>query len=191
MGGVASGIGTVLGHSPGLGPLFGGGNPPAPPSQMVNSVDPRLQQTRDDQIKWAQYYGANLPYYEKQQQNINTDNSRQALSQQLAGVTQNSNARGMLYGSYNQGEQAQAAAQNQAALQAENAIVNQNAQDKLSQLQAQAMGTGIAVNQSQQDINNQAYQIALARQQQAAQAMGSLVSGGGMLGGMAAAGGLL
>jgi len=169
--------------------LASGQKPPNPQS-MTNSVDPRLTQMRDQQTQQAEDYGKNLSTTEASQQQGAADTSRQALAQQLAGVTKGSNSRGMLYGSYNQGQQAQTTAKNAADLQQTKANINTNAQNTLSQLQDQALGTGIAINQSNQAEQNSAYQMALAEQMSNNQAFGGLISGLGSFGGLLAGRGL-
>lgn len=188
MGGVASAVGSGIQsvvNAPGN--LLFGQTPPSPQSQ-VNSVSPALQQMQQQQETNAVNFGNNLPAYEQQQQNSAADASRQSLAQQLAGNTQNSNSRGMLYGSYNAGKQAQTTAENQAGLQQTDANVNTNAQNQLSEMQSQALGTGLAVNQSQQQENAAAYQMALQQQMSNNQLFGALLKGGGAGAGLLAAG---
>lgn len=175
MGGVANAVGSVV-SAPGR--LIFGQTPPSAQSQ-VNSVNPQLSQMQQQQAQAAVDFGNNLPAYEQSQHNAAADNSRQQLSQQLAGVTKDSNSRGMLYGSYNQGKQAQATAQNQANLAETDDNINTNAQNTLSQMQNQALGTGVTLNQTQQGENNAAYQAALQQQLSNNQLFGSLMKGGG------------
>lgn len=169
------------------GNIIFGQTPPSPQSQ-VNSISPQLSAMQQQQAQAAVDFGNNLPAYEKQQQNSAADASRQSLAQSLAGTTANSNARGMLYGSYNAGAQAQDVAKNQADLATTNANINTNAQNELSGMQSQALGTGLAMNQSQQQENDAAYQMALAQQLSNNQLFGSLLKGGGSAAGLLAAG---
>lgn len=173
---IGTAVGSVFPSS--VGSAIFGQTPPSPQSQ-TNSISPQLQQMQQQQVQNAQNYQQNMPAYEQQQQTAARDQSRQALAQQLAGTTANSNSRGMLYGSYNQGQQAQQTAQNQANLQNTYAGINTNAQNQLSQLQGQALGTGLAVNQSQQSENQAAYNMALQQQMSNNQLFGSLLGAGG------------
>lgn len=190
----AKGVGKAVGGYMLGGPVgwgaavlgqFGSQDDPSNPQSMVNSVDPRLKQMRDEQIQQATDYKKNMPGYQQQQQRSATDTSRQQLAQDLAGVSKGSNARGMLYGSYNQGKQAQATAQNAADLQRTKAGINTGTEQTLSQLQNQALGTGMNVNATQQAQNALAYQIALQRQQASANAQGGLLGGVGSIMGRA------
>ena len=168
----------------GLGGIIG--NRPQDPSQLENPLDPQLQQMQQQQEQQALDYKANMPGYENQQQNAATDNSRQALVSQLAGTTANSNARGMLYGSYNQGQQAQATAQNQANLNTTKANINTNAQNTLSGLQGQAVGSGLVMQQSQNAQALAAYQAALQQQQSTNGEFGAITGGVGKVAGLLA-----
>ena len=160
---------------------FGGGS-------QIPAINPQLQQMEQQQINAATQFGNNLPAYVKQQQNAATDTSRQNLAQTLAGTTQNSNARGLLYGGYNQGQQANATVQNQAQLGVTNENINTNAQNTLSQMQSAALGQGVALQGQQQTLNQQAYQQALAQMQAQNQGVGSLLGGIGSIGGLLAKG---
>ena len=186
--GLLSSIGSGLGAiASAPGNLLFGQTPPSPQSQ-VNSVSPQLSQMEQQQTQNAENFGANLPAYEQQQQNTAADASRQQLASQLAGTTANSNARGMLYGTYNQGQEANDTAQNQANLAQTDVNINNNAQNQLSQLQSQALGTGLAVNQDQQQQQAAAYQIALEQQQSNNALFGNLMKGAGAGAGLLAAG---
>lgn len=166
---------------------FGSG-PPQSVNSMTNPVDPQLQQMQQQQTQNAVNFGNNLPAYEKQQQNTATDTSRQQLATQLAGTTQNSNARGLLYGGYNQDQQAQDVAKNQANLAQTNTNINTNAQNQLSGMQSQALGTGMALNASEQQQQEAAYQAALQQQLAQNQAFGSFLGGAGAGAGLLALG---
>lgn len=187
MGGITHALGSVANVFAAAPNIIAGQKPPDPKSQ-VNSLDPRLTGMRDQQIKAATEYGNNIKGYEKQQQNTAADTSRQNLAGQLAGVNTNSNSRGLLYGGYNEGEQAKTSAMNQAALQQQYSNINTNAQNTLSGLQNQALGTGLVINQTQQNQNDLAYQAALQQQMQNNQMFGSLLGGIGSIGGRMAAG---
>lgn len=163
------------------------GNQPQDPSQYENPLNPQLQQMQQQQAQQAASYQANMPAYENQQQNAATDSSRQGLAQQLAGTTANSNARGMLYGSYNQGQQASATAQNQAQLQTTKANINTNVQNTSNSLNNQALGSGLALQQSQNAQALAAYQAALQQQEATNGEFGAITGGVGKVGGLLAA----
>ena len=169
----------------GLGGIIG--NQPQDPSQLENPLNPQLQQMQQQQEQNASNYQANMPAYINQQQNAATDNSRQALASQLAGTTANSNARGMLYGSYNQGQQAQATAQNQAQLQNTNANINTDVQNTSNTLNNQAIQSGLAMQQSQNQQALAAYQAALQQQQSTNGEFGAITGGAGKAVGLLAA----
>lgn len=185
---VATGIGGVP-YMAGKALLGGGGGGGSSSSSSADQIDPRLRKMQDQQTQNAIDFGNNLPAYEEQQQRLAADSSRQQLAQQLAGVKANSNSRGMLYGSYNQGRQAQTTAQNAAALQTAKANINTQAQNTLNQMQGQALGEGVAVQQSQQYANQTAYQQALAQQLANNQLFGTLLGGAGMGAGLLLAAG--
>ena len=188
MGGAVSAVGNVVGGGISqVGQTIFGSTPPSAQSQ-TESMDPRLLAMQNQQTQNAVNYGNNINAYEQQQQDTATDSNRQALAQQLAGVTQNSNARGLLYGGYNQGQQAQATAQNAANLQNTYAGINTGAQNTLSQLQQQALSSALALNQSEQSQNSAEYQTALAQQKANSGLFGGLLNGvGSFLGGAAGA----
>ena len=146
---------------------------------LVNPINPQLSQMQQNQVNAATNYANNLPSYEQQQQNAAADASRQQLAQGLAANTTNSNARGMLYGSYNQGQQAQTTAQNQANLQTTDANINTGDIATLQGLQSQALGSGIAMVNSQNQQETAAYQAALQQQLATNQAFGSFAQGAG------------
>lgn len=168
----------------GLGGIIG--NQPQDPSQLENPLDPQLQQMQQQQEQQALDYQANMPAYENQQQNAATDSSRQALAQQLAGTTANSNARGMLYGSYNQGQQANATAANQANLNTTKANINTNVQNTSNALNNQALGSGLALQQSQNAQALAAYQAGLQQQQSTNGEFGAITGGVGKVAGLLA-----
>lgn len=171
---VGSGLGAAAGA---VGNVLGGQQPNT--QSLVNPVNPQLAQMQQNQVNAANNYAQNLPSYEKQQQNAAADASRQQLAQGLAANTTNSNARGMLYGSYNQGQQAQTTAQNQANLQTTNANINTGDIATMQGLQAQALGNGVAINNSQNEQEMAAYQAALQQQLATNQAFGSFLGGAG------------
>ena len=183
-GAIGNGVSSAVG---GVGQLIFGQTPPTPQSQ-TNSISPQLQAMQQQQAQAAQNYATNLPSYENQQQNTATDSSRQQLAQTLAGTTAGTNANGLLYGSYNQGQQAQATAQNAANLQTTKANINTADQNTLASMQAAALGTGMAVNQSQQAENQTAYQTALAQQQNNTGLFNDLLQGAGKVTGLIAGG---
>lgn len=170
---IGSGLQAVV-SAPGN--LLFGQTPPSPQSQ-TNSISPQLQQMQQQQAQTANNFQQNLPAYEQQQYNTAGDQSRQALSQQLANDTTSANSRGLLYGGYNQGQQAQDTAQSAANLNNTYANINTNAQNQLSQLQSAALGTGVAMNQSAQSEQQAAYQAALQQQLSNNQLFGSLTKG--------------
>lgn len=183
-GGNGSGVGGPL-WNPGNQLIVG--NTPQDPSSLEAPLGASLQQMQAQQSQNALDYQKNLPALEGQQQSAATDASRQQLAGQLAGVTRNSNSRGLLYGGYNQGQQADATAQNQANLQTTKANINSTDQNNLSNLQNQAVSGGLAMQQAQNAQALAAYQAALQQQQAVNGEFGSLMSAGGKFAALLAA----
>lgn len=175
--GIALG-GPVGKYAPGslTAPYF---SQPGVPGQPVNPVDPRIQQIRDQQLNDANDYANNLDATRNSEYGVAEDSSRRQLAKDLAGDRTNANSRGMLYGSYEQGQEANSTGRNASALASAKTNINTDTQNTLNSLQNQALGSGMASNQADQDFYNQAYQRQLTNSQQKSNAFGNLASGGG------------
>jgi hypothetical protein len=111
----------------------------------------------------------------------------QSMNQNLHNVNQSNSARGLLYGGVNQGQQQAVRAQGQVALAKGRASINDQYNQAANQMDASAVGNGVAVQQYQQGIQDQIYNQALMQMMSQNAAFGSLMGAGGMAAGLALA----
>lgn len=131
------------------------------------------------QQQYAQKFQKELPQMQAKMAQQLTQQSNQQMQGQLKGVNQNNFSRGLGYGGVNAGQQAgvRAGAQQQLAGQISGA--NASLENASNTLNAQAVETGVGIQQTQQSIQNDIYKQQLAQQQASNAAAGGLL---GMVG---------
>jgi hypothetical protein len=186
-GGIAGGpVGAALGNIVGGGALsgllFGNSNDPR---SLVNSVDPNIESIYKQQLKQANDFNSNINNFEKDQINASTDASRLKTQQQQKESTANSNARGMLYGAYDQNKSNGIAASNESDLNKRIGDINYGAQATGQDLTKQAAQSGLVLQGFNQDYNNALYNTALSQQQNKSNSANGLIGGVSKLAGLA------
>lgn len=137
-----------------------------------------LQKLQSAQVQNAQQFSANLPYTQRQLASNLAQASTAQNQQQNRQINSFNSRRGLAYGGLNQGMQAANTAQNQSQLAGNISAMNANLQNASNTMTAQAIETGVGIQQTQQALQNQAYQSALANQQSSNSMATSLVSSG-------------
>lgn len=181
LGGAAAHVGGIL---PALGDNLYGSGPDAPP---VPGTPGALDQLKQAQINTAKDFRQNLPGMEGQLGNQLASSSNQQLGQDTSSLKQMNSRRGLLYGGVNAGGENKLRASAQGGLSAAKSQLHAGLESQANQLDSEAIQTGVAIQQSQQQMQNLIYQQALARMQSENAMMGSLFQAGGMAAGMALA----
>lgn len=126
-------------------------------------VDPNLARLRAQQEQNAKQFRANMPGMQKTMgENLKTD-ANQALSGSLKNINQGNSARGLLYSNINQGQKAGARAKAQSGVAKETANINTGLLNAANTLDAQAIQTGMGIQQTQQQLQDDIYSQAMAR----------------------------
>ena len=186
MGGVVSAIGSGIGDVAGaVGGLLGitGGQSATSPGN-VNAVNPQVAQIQQQQLASANNFNSNINNYEGDQINAATDASRLQTQQQQQASTTNSNARGMLYGGYNQNQSNNVSANNAASLNNQIANINVSAQAAGQQLNNQAVNSGLVSQGLNQTYNNAVYNAGMAQAQANAQGINNGIAAIPVVGGL-------
>lgn len=158
----------------------------APNSPGINS---NLQNVQAQQLQNAQSFRANMPSMNAQLTNQMNVQGGNALGQNLQNINSGNSARGLMYGGINAGQQQGARAQMATGLAQGKSEINSNLANAANTLDAQAVQTGMGVQASQNQIENQVYSQAMSMMNLNNSYFGGLMSGGGKIGGMMAAGG--
>lgn len=147
-------------------------------------VDPGVAAMQQQQQQQAQQFRANLPQNEQMMFQNAAQNANRQLGQNLNNINQNSNSRGLMYGGINQGLQAKERANTQVQLAQTRENINDQMNNAANQMDAAAIGTGMAIQQSQQSIQDQIYNQALMNMMNQNQSFGSVLGAGAMIGAM-------
>jgi hypothetical protein len=144
-------------------------------------VDPNLQSLKDKQSQNAQQFRQNIPGMEQTMGNQIKKRGQQNLGQNLNYTKSYNSGRGLLYGGINQGQM-----QGQRAASAQNVAsgintVNTGLENAANQLDAQAIETGVGIQQNQQAIQNQLYSQAMAQQNANNSLVGNIAATGLLL----------
>lgn len=159
------------------------GNPPPAPGVNQNLVN-----AQQAQVGASNQYTQNLPNLQNQMGNQARQNINQQTGNSIQGNRSSNASRGMLYGGINQGQESGMRASGAAQSAQAQSNINANTTAMQQGLQQNAINTGLAINQNQQQIQNDIYQEALAQMQAAGSVfkggMGLLGGGGGLAAGM-------
>lgn len=158
-----------------------------PDQPTAPGVDPGLASTLQAQQQNAQQFRSNLGTNEAAAGQNLAVNANQQLNKNLQAQTSSDNSRGLLYGGINEGHNQAQRASSATQLAQGRESINDNYQTAANQMDAAAVGTGVAVQQSQQAVQDQIYNQALMNMANQNKAFGSLATAGGMAGGMALA----
>jgi len=166
-----------LGHKgrEGANGLFANDDTGAPsPPKTPGSLDELKQQ----QQQYAQQFSQNLPQMQKNMAGLLTQQANQQMQGQMQTVKNRNNARGMAYGGVNQGEQQQVRATTEQNLGRAIAGSNANLENAANTLNAQAVETGVGIQQTNQAIQNQIFQQQMAQMNSNNSMMGSALGTG-------------
>lgn len=176
LGGTAIGgpVGSVVGTAVGANNLF---KPPAQPT--APGVDPGLSAVQQQQQQQAQQFRANLPQNENTAYSDLAQASGANTNQAVRQAGSSNSARGLLYGGVNQGQQQGIRANNQVNLAKGKSDINNQYETEANKMDAAAVGTGVAIQQTQQSVQDQIYKQALLNMNNQNNAFGSLLGAGG------------
>jgi hypothetical protein len=178
------GIGGPIGAAnAALGDPFG--KRPDPPK--APGVDAGVAGMQQASLQQARQFRQNLGTNEQKAFETFGQAQNRSMNRDLHTVNQNNSARGLLYGGINQGQQQAVRAQGQVDLAKGRASINNQYNQAANQMDAAAVGNGVAVQQYQQGIQDQIYNQALMQMMNKNAAFGSLMNAGGMAAGMALA----
>jgi hypothetical protein len=175
----------LTGPAGGIASALKGGDRPEPPK--APGVDAGVSGMQQASIDQARQFRQNLGSNEQKAFENFGQAQNKSMNQDLHNVNQSNSARGLLYGGVNQGQQQAVRAQGQVNLAKGRASINDQYNQAANQMDASAVGNGVAVQQYQQGIQDQIYNQALMQMMSKNAAFGSLMSAGGMAAGMALA----
>lgn len=168
-----------IARSTGLGPqidaMNGSDAPEAP------GVDSNLQRLKEAQLQNAKNFRTNLPGMKSQMTQDLRQTSNAQLSNDLGTIQNNNSARGLLYGGVNQGQKAGQRANSQIKLASGIGAINSGLDNAANTLDAQAIETGVGIQQTQQAIQNQLYSQAMTQMNANNSMIGSAVGTGLLL----------
>ncbi len=150
-----------------------GSNQPTPPKTPSSLAGLQAQQQQ-----YAQQFSQNLPQMQQKMAGLLTQQANQQMSGQIAQVKNQNNRRGMEYGGVNQGQQGQVRAADQQNLGQAITGSNANLENASNTLNAQAVETGVGIQQTNQAIQNQIFQQQMAQMNSQNSVMGSALGTG-------------
>lgn len=154
-------------------------DPTAPPK--APGTNPALAAFQQEQQQNAKQFSQNLPSLQGQIAQMLTKQAKATTDAQVQQVKTTNNARGLTYSGINQGQQAGVVAQNQQQLGSAISGANANLANASNTLTAQAVETGVGIQQTQQSIQNQIYQQQLSQMQSNNSIFGSALGTGILL----------
>ena len=141
-----------------------------------------LEKFQESQVDYANKFRERLPQMQNDMAHLLSQNENETTNQRIKQVKQNNSRRGMAYGGVNAGQQGLLRSEGSQQLARAISGANQDLQSASDLMQAQAIQTGMGLQNINQNIENQAYSRAMARMQ----ADNSVA--GGLLGSAATAG---
>lgn len=158
-----------------------GASPDAP------GVNPNLAKVQQAQVGAYNQFTKNIPTMQNQMGNQARQGFNQQAGAQIQRNRSTNSGRGLLYGGINQGQEA--GIHGQAATKSANAqgSINAGLLNTQSQLQGNAVNTGLSIQQNQQQIQDDIYQQAIAQMQASSGMFGSAMGSIGKVGGLLAA----
>lgn len=151
--------------------------------------DPRMTELRRQQMLQAKEFRQNMPsLQEKAFGNVAArENAR--LGQEVKGIQASSNRRGLLYSGLREGQESGAKAASASNLAGQRMSINDAYEQKAKQMEMNAMDTAFKQQQSQQQIEDEIYNQALANVANKNAATSALIGAGGQLAGRSMGGG--
>lgn len=164
-------VGGLPQYVGGLGNVITGGafdsqishnvDPAAPPA--APGINPTLSQTQQSQIQNAADFRKNIPSMEQSMSNDVRQTANNQLGQTMKSINNNTNSRGLLYSGINQGMKGGARAQTASNVGQATSGINAGLENAANTLDAQAVETGVGIQQTQQSIQNQIYSQAMTQ----------------------------
>jgi hypothetical protein len=153
------------------------------PQYQTPEIDPEVKALRDKQVERAKSFRSGMEGMRQEQQQQAEEQSRRGLAKDIAGNTQNYNARGLLFSGLKQGGEIDAQTESAASLAKAKTDINQNLENQAQALDADALGAASNVAQ----LNNQnlamQQQINLQQQQSRNSGLKMLFGAGGQIAG--------
>jgi hypothetical protein len=151
-----------------------------PMPATVKHIATPAEQMQRQLVNNAKQFRSNIPQLQQQLgQQFRVDANSQ-MNQGIHNIEQNNSNRGLLYGGLNQGQEAQQRARTQVAVAGGIKGINNDLYQAANTLDAQAVGNGVGVQQTQQAIANDAYSRAMT-QMNAEDSMVGNAAGTGLL----------
>lgn len=183
--GVAGPAGALAGNEI-QGHLDGSNSPPPP---AAPGIDPNLQRLKDKKLQNAQEFRAGMPNMVRMMSEDLKTQANQGLSQANRQTRESASSRGMLYSGVRQGQEQSNRAKTQAGVAQGVSSINAEMENAANTLDAQAVETGVGIQQTQQAIQNQIYSQAMAQMNARNMVMGSMIGAGAGAGLLASRGG--
>lgn len=147
----------------------------AGPDPTGAGQDSQAEALRKKQQDYAKEFRSNIPGMEGSMSNALKGNNSRNMYSNLDQVDQDSSRRGLLYGGLAAGREGGVRAKAQGALGEGLAGIHQGLLNAADTLDAQAIQTGLGIQQNQQAIQNQIYQQAMAANNANNSMVGSMV----------------
>lgn len=156
-----------------------------PDAPDAPKIDPTLGNMRKAQANQAKDFRAGMPGYQQQLSSNLRQQGSYDLDQGLHDTRQANSSRGLLYGGKNLGDEQSVRGQIGNRMAQGTGQINTGLQSAANQLDANAVQSGLAIQQSSQQIQDQIYGQALARMNGNNAAFSGLMSAGGQIAGAA------
>lgn len=181
-------LGAISGGIPGalIGSALGGAVSGPEQEPYMAEEDARNKAYEDmkkglaDQSEAATRYRTQLPALQQERASRGDDSIRQQMAQQMSGVNQSMNRRGLLHSGLRQGQQMDVQAAGAGEMARNRSNINQETNARANQMDMDIAQQGLSNQQTAQDAANSAYDIALKKRagnQQAGQGVFGLLGG--------------
>jgi hypothetical protein len=144
-------------------------------------VDPALIALKQKQVANANAFRKNLPNMQGQMTSQLEEQAQGQLHDTVGTIRQNASNRGLLYGGLRAGSEGKARAGIAKNLAAGKMDINSMTNTAADQMDLDAIQSGINIQKSQQEIQNNVYAQALAKMQGQGAILGSIFSAGGSI----------
>lgn len=141
------------------GNLLGG---KSEPEIAAPGMDRGLRRIRRDQAKQAREFEAGIPKMADDLFGGVEKQERRRLANQMSGIRNDASSRGLLYSGIREDQEQRARAESSGSLASARADINSQLQDQSRDMKANAVKTGLNIQQAQQQIHDQIYNQALA-----------------------------
>lgn len=141
------------------------------------SLDPRIKDLQAQQVQQAQDFQNNLGGYQGSLNDQAENTTRNSMAQKMADVRSASNSRGLLYSGLRQGQEAGVGAESASKLANQRAAINERTQNVSNQMNQNAIQSGLQMQQAQQAMADQNYEMANKQAEQKQKAAQGLIGG--------------